>query len=1004
MKRKLALVFMLVLMLLMLVPFEALAQEIVDDSAGSSQESPLYRRSFYAEGRYWEFYSTGTGINLNWYYKSSLDGTTWTSRTSFTISYNLDIAFDGTYIHVVESWTGGIPDTVYYNRGTPHSDGTITFDGWKLVSGDTNVALATICVDEYGYPYVGFAYAYSAGVNLDVAKSSTKDGTWTQEWKTTIAYSTTGWFYHNRLVALTDSKIVALYTLGYSGVIYARRWTGSAWGSVVHTTSSISLAEYYSAVGQDDNVHVVALKKTSYDIFAVDYSYSTNSFSAETTIYSAATSTSIPAMSMDNANNLHVFWENDPVDDHMYYAKYNYGNGTWVSYYDLIDEIDDLPATGYYLNTDYTCDESRVGVYYIAGTTILKFKLLGEVFHVDTLSVSANVGATATMRGEIISLGFGSATNRGFWINSSPDLGVGATQHDEGPGVYNVGVFTHGLTGLTVGQKYYYIAYATSGWGTSYGTWTQFYAGGSSSGFVVTTGNTTDIGDEEATFNGALLAASGTFTIRGFEWGYSDVATWSWEGTAVFSFSLGAFEHIPTGLTPDSIYYVRAYGGNATELDYGEWVGFMTTPLGFTPSGELGPYNTQCYLPITVSSNSTTAYSNIRLMFPINAASLVSTGFMRSDALDTFLADGDTLLEHSAVGMASDNSTWMGRVSSIPAHWANELDLWMRNPAVPVSRNQTWEAFSGDSITVGQSVSTNITNNLAISAVVKLDDNVVGTRYIVNKPNSYWLGTNGTALQGGVYTSGGAINVTYCELPVMSTHTVRMTYVSGSGLNGLRLYLEGSLAVNMTVIGTIDTNENGLSMLGINGTVDELTIGNLTSPILRYAFEPVQISKTSIADQTGNGNNASYVLGPSMPPDVYITLGAISCIGGFVPPAGGGSLVPTPVENVPPNVHPVPSAPLIVTQDVTGLPLYDLFKRAADSYGWSVPTMYSMSAFIVAISMGFAASIGTGSFLWGGITAAGVLGMAGAAGILDWWIPLIIGLFVVMIIALLRAS
>ena len=998
MKRKLALVLMLVLMLLMLVPFEALAQEIVDDNIGTAAGFylPFQRKSFYASNRQWVFYED---TDVMYFRSSDNDGATWAAQTSvmsLVAGYSFSVWFDGTYGYYVglEKYT----NHTHFRRFTPNSDGTVTYSAAEQLIPTAQTNYNYVSVDTSGYPWVAIGNV--------IYKSTTNDGNWTTDAAVTIALTNIG--AECSIIPLTSGKMVAIGANPVTDKLWARRWTGSAWGAEVALNSPLIYApaseSWWSVVAQSDTAYAVLLEKTTYDIEVVSWDYSTNVWTAKGTLYSGATSTSAPVISRDNANNLHVFWENDPVDDHMYYAKYIYDESTWVSYYDLIDEIDDLPATGWYLNTDYTCDESRVGVYYIADSTILKFKLLGEVFHVDTLSVSANVGATATMRGEIISLGFGSATNRGFWINSSPDLGVGATQHDEGPGVYNVGVFTHGLTGLTVGQKYYYIAYATSGWGTSYGTWTQFYAGGSSSGFVVTTGNTTDIGDEEATFNGALLAASGTFTIRGFEWGYSDVATWSWEGTAVFSFSLGAFEHIPTGLTPDSIYYVRAYGGNATELDYGEWVGFMTTPLGFTPSGELGPYNTQCYLPITVSSNSTTAYSNIRLMFPINAASLVSTGFMRSDALDTFLADGDTLLEHSAVGMASDNSTWMGRVSSIPAHWANELDLWMRNPAVPVSRNQTWEAFSGDSITVGQSVSTNITNNLAISAVVKLDDNVVGTRYIVNKPNSYWLGTNGTALQGGVYTSGGAINVTYCELPVMSTHTVRMTYVSGSGLNGLRLYLEGSLAVNMTVIGTIDTNENGLSMLGINGTVDELTIGNLTSPILRYAFEPVQISKTSIADQTGNGNNASYVLGPSMPPDVYITLGAISCIGGFVPPAGGGSLVPTPVENVPPNVHPVPSAPLIVTQDVTGLPLYDLFKRAADSYGWSVPTMYSMSAFIVAISMGFAASIGTGSFLWGGITAAGVLGMAGAAGILDWWIPLIIGLFVVMIIALLRAS
>jgi hypothetical protein len=301
-------------------------------------------------------------------------------------------------------------------------------------------------------------------------------------------------------------------------------------------------------------------------------------------------------MSMDNANNLHVFWENDPVDDHMYYAKYIYDTSTWTTEYDLINEIDLLPATGYYLNTDYTCDESRVGVYYIAGTTILKFKLLDEVFHVDTLTASPIGATTATLRGEIVSLGFGSATERGFWINDSPSLS-GATQEGNETGTFNVGVFTHGITGLTEGDKYYYIAYASNAYGEEYGTWSQFTAGGSAGGIAVLTLDPTEVGDFEATFNGNIVATGGSYlTMRGFQWGFSDTPTWLWDEGG--NFTVGLFAHTPTDLEADSIYYVRAIAGNGTDTDYGQWVGFITEQPSYQSDEETEIGNSSLIPPL----------------------------------------------------------------------------------------------------------------------------------------------------------------------------------------------------------------------------------------------------------------------------------------------------------------------------------------------------------------------------------------------------------------------
>jgi len=595
MKRKLALALMLVLMLLMLVPFEALAQSIVDDKAKFDTEvAANTRHSFYGEGRFWEFYLRTEDSSIA--FRTSLDGTTWASEISLSINgaVGFDIWFDDPYIHMVMN-----TDLINYKYGEISSAGTISWGATQNTGLSSNINICpTVAVDSNDYPWIGYSNSANSQ-NPYAAKSSTKNGTWTTEatwnindWKSPA--NTAG----VRILPLTGGKMAAVVRCYYYNNIRVVRFTGVAWGASVVTTGTLPADHdpYFTAVAQDDVVHIVFLKRTSYDIVYVKYTYSTNTISAETLLYAGATSTSIPAMSMDNANNLHVFWENDPTDDHMYYAKYIYDTSTWVSYYDLIDEIDDLPAIGYYLNTDYTCDESRVGVYYIADSTILKFKLLDEVFHVDTLTASPIGDTTATLRGEIVSLGFGSATERGFWINDTPSLS-GATQEGNETGTFNVGVFTHGITGLTEGDKYYYIAYASNAYGEEYGTWSQFTAGGSAGGIAVLTLDPTDVGDFEATFNGEIVSTGGDYlTMRGFQWGFSDTPTWLWDEGG--NFTVGTFSYTPTDLEADSIYYVRAIAGNGTDTDYGQWVGFITEQPSYQSDEETEIGNSSLIPPL----------------------------------------------------------------------------------------------------------------------------------------------------------------------------------------------------------------------------------------------------------------------------------------------------------------------------------------------------------------------------------------------------------------------
>jgi len=80
---------------------------------------------FYANARFWVFFIDGNNL----VYCTSLDGTIWTNkiiiRSGVTDASRFSIYYDGTYLHyalVSGAWDG----PMYYRRGYPNTDGTIT--------------------------------------------------------------------------------------------------------------------------------------------------------------------------------------------------------------------------------------------------------------------------------------------------------------------------------------------------------------------------------------------------------------------------------------------------------------------------------------------------------------------------------------------------------------------------------------------------------------------------------------------------------------------------------------------------------------------------------------------------------------------------------------------------------------------------------------------------------------------------------------------------------------
>jgi hypothetical protein len=369
-------------------------------TATSATQYPFQRKSFYANGRYWVFYSDGANI----VYCTSTDGSTWTSPTTVrACSYGqyFSVWFDGTYLHYAYAFSSSI----YYRRGTPNSDGTITWSAdEQTVSTTYNTAYyPTVSTDSSGYVWIGYMEYVGTYYYPYVIKSGNNNGTWgTTPSGFPYKLSTTSTSYWRvSIVPLTSGKMLAVYA--YDGAtVRAKKWDGSAWGTEVATTSATRYGYYHSAVAQGDDVHIVFLKNSGYDILYVKYTYSSNSFGTETTLVAGATSTSTPVLSIDTStNDLYVFAATKTTGtpsgwtaEHIYYIKYTASSGTWGSWTNWIDETTEVLYSADRLTCFYKAYDSKIGLVYMTKTASpfnVKFAYLSLVAAV-TVTVTDSVG------------------------------------------------------------------------------------------------------------------------------------------------------------------------------------------------------------------------------------------------------------------------------------------------------------------------------------------------------------------------------------------------------------------------------------------------------------------------------------------------------------------------------------------------------------------------------------------------------------------------------------
>ncbi len=266
-------------------------------------------------------------------------------------------------------------------------------------------------------------------------------------------------------------------------------------------------------------------------------------------------------------------WSQSPEPTTDLPTKSEHGSSkTAVSYTTEIDSLS--PGKKYFIRA-YAIDR-QFEVAYGDHTEIITLSLLEPV--VETLPASSLDASSATVGGKITDDGGSQILALGVCWNLTGDPKINDARYDVDPGM---GEFTCTLDSLLCETTYFVRAFATNSVGTSYGIQISFsttecpllppsVTTSPVSALTTTTarsgGDVTDDGSSPVTSRGICWSTSNNPTI-------SDAHTDNGSGSGAFTSNL-------TDLTPNTIYYLRAYATSLDGTGYGEEISFATLDVG----------------------------------------------------------------------------------------------------------------------------------------------------------------------------------------------------------------------------------------------------------------------------------------------------------------------------------------------------------------------------------------------------------------------------------------
>ena len=269
-----------------------------------------------------------------------------------------------------------------------------------------------------------------------------------------------------------------------------------------------------------------------------------------------------------------VCWSTSPEPNIILSTKTIDGTGTG-SYNSSITGLS--PVTSYYVRAYAT---NSTGTAY--GNQVI---ITTPPVILPTLSTLPSLAFTTTTGGgggNISNDGGGEISARGVCWSTNPNPSIElTTKTSDGTGT---GAFNSSLTGLSPNTQYYVRAYATNSVGTEYGNQVSFITPDlvtpilSTNAVLGISGNTS-ISGGNITYDGGV-----SVTARGVCWSTSPNPTIALNTKTSDGTGSGNFSSNLSGMSLNTLYYVRAYATNSVGTAYGNQISFITKAINIETS------------------------------------------------------------------------------------------------------------------------------------------------------------------------------------------------------------------------------------------------------------------------------------------------------------------------------------------------------------------------------------------------------------------------------------
>ncbi len=448
------------------------------------------------------------------------------------------------------------PDTVVVNK---------TYNGGGIGSFVSNITglkgSTTYYIQAYATNVAGTAYGNLLSFITDpatLATLSTRDA-WSI-WGTT-AYSG-GYIFDNGGEPVTTRGVLWSPVSGFRpDTVIVNKVSQTGTGNGYFTTQLTNLkpgTTYYIRAFAINSVGVAYGNELSFTTLAVP-TLKTDTIIASANGISASGGGTIITDGGAGITNQGVCWSTGHTPTVNLATRTKYDSGTGNSFFSTLTGL--KPATTYYVRAYATNNQ---GVGYGAERSFTTPAIPPTITTTYTTIISKTSVVTG---GNITDNGGASVTARGvLWstvANFIPDT-VAVNKTKDGTGS---GSFTSTITGMSMSLTYYIRAYATNSAGTSYGNQVVVTIFPTAPRLI--TKDITEAGGYSAKSGGIITSDGGApVTLKGLCWAthtnptVDDIRTYDGSDTTRYVSSI-------TGLTPNTLYYVRAYAVNKIGTAYG---------------------------------------------------------------------------------------------------------------------------------------------------------------------------------------------------------------------------------------------------------------------------------------------------------------------------------------------------------------------------------------------------------------------------------------------------